>query len=130
LQNQSVWYIQKGLDGEPWVLLDPNKFSKDGTSRLGSFTISHTGKYAGYGISEGGSDWNEIHVLDVVTRKPLEDTLKWVKFSGASWRGDEGFYYNRFPVPAEGKKMAAKNEYQKVYYHKIGTPQSGRRSGV
>jgi prolyl oligopeptidase len=124
LQNQSVWYIQKGLEGTPEVLLDPNKFSRDGTSRLGSFSISHTGKYAGYGISEGGSDWNEIHVLDVATRKPLSDTLQWVKFSGASWRGDEGFYYNRYPVPAEGKKMAAKNEYQKVYYHKIGTPQS------
>jgi prolyl oligopeptidase len=124
LQNQSVWYLQKGLDGAPWVLLDPNKFSQDGTSRLGSFSISHTGKYAGYGISEGGSDWNELHVLDVATRKPLADTLQWVKFSGASWRGDEGFYYNRYPVPAEGKKMAAKNEYQKVYYHKIGTLQS------
>ena len=124
LQNQSVWYIQKGLEGTPEVLLDPNKFSADGTSRLGSLTISHTGKYLGYGISEGGSDWNEIHVLDVTTRKPLPDQLQWVKFSSASWRGDEGFYYNRYPTPAEGKKMAAKNEYQKVYYHKIGTPQS------
>jgi prolyl oligopeptidase len=124
LQNQSVWYIQKGLDGAPGVLLDPNAFSKDGTSRLGSLTISHTGKYVGYGISEGGSDWNEIHVLDVATKKPLADDLQWVKFSAASWRGDEGFYYNRYPTPPEGKKMAAKNEYQKVYYHKIGTPQS------
>ena len=124
LQNQSVWYIQKGLDGAPELLLDPNTFSKDGTSRLGSLTISHTGKYIGYGISEGGSDWNEIHVLDVATRKPLADDLQWVKFSSASWRGDDGFYYNRYPTPAEGKKMAAKNEFQKVYYHKIGTPQS------
>jgi prolyl oligopeptidase len=124
LQNQSVWYIQKGLDGAPELLLDPNKFSTDGTSRLGSFQISHTGKYIGYGISEGGSDWNEIHVLDVATKKPLADNLQWVKFSGASWRGDEGFYYNRYPTPAEGKKMAAKNEFQKVYYHKVGTPQS------
>jgi prolyl oligopeptidase len=124
LQNQSVWYIQKGLDGNPEVLLDPNKFSTDGTSRLGSLQISHSGKYVGYGISEGGSDWNEIHVLDVATKKPLADDLQWVKFSGASWRGDEGFYYNRYPAPAEGKKMAAKNEFQKVYYHKVGTPQS------
>ncbi len=83
-----------------------------------------TGKYVGYGISEGGSDWNEIYVLDVATKKPLADHLEWVKFSGASWRGDEGFYYNRYPTPAAGKKMAAKNELQKVYYHKIGTPQS------
>jgi prolyl oligopeptidase len=124
LQNQNVWYQQKGLDGAPDLLLDPNKFSADGTSRLGSFSLSHTGKYVGYGISEGGSDWNEIYVLDVATKKPLADHLEWVKFSGASWKGDEGFYYNRYPTPAAGKKMAAKNEYQKVYYHKIGTPQS------
>src|ERR1044072_981767 len=124
LQNQSVWDIQKDLDGAPELLLDPNKFSTDGTSRLGSFQISHTGKYIGYGISEGGSDWNEIHVLDVATKKPLADHLQGGKFSGASWRGDEGFYYNRYPTPAEGKKMAAKNEFQKVYYHKVGTPQS------
>ncbi len=124
LQNQSVYYIQKGLDGAPDLLLDPNKFAADGTSRLGSFAPSHTGKYVGYGISEGGSDWNEIYVLDVATKKPLSDHLEWVKFSGASWKGDEGFYYNRYPMPAAGKKMAAKNEYQKVYYHKIGTPQS------
>ena len=124
LQNQNVFYIQKGLDGPPDLLLDPNKFSADGTSRLGSFTLSHTGKYVGYAISEGGSDWNELYVLDVATRKPLADHLEWIKFSSATWRGDEGFYYNRYPTPAEGKKMAAKNEYQKVYYHKIGTPQS------
>lgn len=124
LQNQNVQYIQKGLEGTPDLLLDPNKFSADGTSRLGSFSLSHTGKYVGYGISEGGSDWNDIYVLDVATKKPLEDHLEWVKFSGASWRGDEGFYYNRYPVPVAGKKMAAKNEYQKVYYHKIGAPQS------
>src|SRR6185503_4898655 len=124
LQNQYVWYIQKGLEGPPELLLDPNKFSTDGTSRLGSLTISNSGKYVGYGISEGGSDWNEIHVLDVATKKPLADTLNWVKFSNATWRGDEGFYYNRYPTPAEGKKMAAKNEFQKLYYHKIGTAQS------
>jgi prolyl oligopeptidase len=124
LQNQNVWYMQKGLDGAPDLLLDPNKFSTDGTSRLGSFSLSHTGKYVGYGISEGGSDWNDIYILDVATRKPLSDHLEWVKFSGASWRGDDGFYYDRYPTPAAGKKMAAKNEYQKVYYHKIGTPQS------
>src|SRR2546423_2463366 len=124
LQNQSVWFIQKGLDGTPDMLLDPNTFSKDGTSRLGSFTISHTGKYVGYGISQGGSDWNDIYVLDVATKKPLKDHLEWVKFSSASWKGDEGFYYDRYPSPPSGKKMAGKNEYQKVYYHKVGTPQT------
>ena len=124
LQNQNVQYIQKGLDGTPELLLDPNKFSADGTSRLGSYSLSHAGKYVGYGISEGGSDWNDMYVLDVATKKPLADHLEWVKFSGASWRGDDGFYYNRYPTPPEGRKMTTKNEFQKVYYHKIGTPQS------
>lgn len=124
LQNQNVWYIQKGLDGAPELLLDPNKFSADGTSRLGAFSLSQAGKYIAYGISEGGSDWNEFHVLDVATRKPLSDQLQWIKFSGASWVGDDGFYYNRFPEPEKGKKMTVKNEFQKVYYHKVGTPQS------
>jgi prolyl oligopeptidase len=124
LQNQSVQYIQKGLDGTPEVLLDPNKFSADGTSQLGGFSLSESGKYVAYGISEGGSDWRDFYVLDVVTRKALTDHLQWVKFSGASWIGDQGFFYNRYPQPESGKKMAGKNDYQKIYYHKVGTPQS------
>jgi prolyl oligopeptidase len=124
LQNQSVFYIQKGLDGPPDLLLDPNKFSTDGTSQLGGFQLSESGKYVAYGISEGGSDWRNYYVLDVATRKALSDRLEWVKFSGASWVGDEGFFYNRYPQPESGKKMAGKNEYQKTYYHKVGTPQS------
>jgi len=124
LQNQSVFYIQKGLDGPPDLLLDPNKFSTDGTSQLGGFSLSESGKYVAYGISEGGSDWRDYYVLDVATRKALSDHLEWVKFSGASWVGDEGFFYNRYPQPASGKKMAGKNDYQKTYYHKVGTPQS------
>jgi prolyl oligopeptidase len=124
LQNQNVFFIQKGLDGEPQLLLDPNKFSADGTSRLGAFSWSNAGKYIGYGISQGGSDWNEIHVLDVATKKPLTDQLQWVKASGVSWRGDEGFYYSRYPTPEKGKELTTKNEFQAVYYHKVGTPQS------
>ncbi len=124
LQNQNVFFIQKGLDGQPELLLDPNKFSADGTSRLGAFSWSNAGKYIGYGISQGGSDWNEIHVLDVATRKPLTDQLQWVKASGVSWRGDEGFYYSRYPTPEKGKELTTKNEFQAVYYHKVGTPQS------
>jgi prolyl oligopeptidase len=124
LQNQNVFYIQKGLDGAPDLLLDPNKFSADGTSRLGAFSWSHTGKYVAYGISEGGSDWNDFYLLDVATKKPLADHLQWIKFSGASWRGDDGFYYNRYPQPAQGKKMTTSNEFQKVYYHKVGTAQA------
>jgi prolyl oligopeptidase len=124
LQNQSVQYIQKGLDGTPEVLLDPNKFSADGTSQLGGFQLSQSGKYVAYGISEGGSDWRDFYVLDVATKKALTDHLEWVKFSGASWIGDQGFFYNRYPRPESGKKMAGKNDYQKIYYHKVGTPQS------
>jgi prolyl oligopeptidase len=124
LQNQSVFYIQKGLDGTPELLLDPNKFSTDGTSQLGGFALSESGKYVAYGISEGGSDWRDYYVLDVATKKPLSEHLEWVKFSGASWRGDEGFYYNRYPAPPAGKKMSTKNDFQKIYYHKVGTPQS------
>ena len=124
LQNQSVYYIQKGLAGVPALLLDPNKFSADGTSQLGGFSVSESGKYIAYGISEGGSDWRDYYVLDVATRKPLTDHLEWVKFSGASWVGDEGFFYNRYPQPESGKKMAGLNEYQKIYYHKVGAPQS------
>ena len=124
LQNQNVYYIQKGLDGPPELMLDPNKFSADGTSQLGGFSVSESGKLIAYGISEGGSDWRDYYVLDVATRKPVSDHIAWVKFSGASWVGDEGFYYNRYPQPEAGKKMAGKNEFQKTYYHKVGTPQS------
>jgi prolyl oligopeptidase len=124
LQNQNVFYIQKGLDGAPGLLLDPNKFSADGTSQLGGFSLSESGKYVAYGISEGGSDWRDFYVLDVATRKALTDHLEWVKFSGASWMGDQGFFYNRYPQPESGKKMAGKNDFQKIYYHKVGSPQS------
>ncbi|MGZ8844162.1 MAG: prolyl oligopeptidase family serine peptidase, partial [Pyrinomonadaceae bacterium] len=93
-------------------------------SQLGGWGPSETGKYIAYGISEGGSDWRDYYVLDVATRKPLADHIEWVKFSGASWVGDEGFFYNRYPQPESGKKMAGKNENQKTYYHKVGTPQS------
>jgi prolyl oligopeptidase len=123
LQNQSVVYVQKGLDGTPEVLLDPNKFSADGTSRLGILSISKDGRYAGYGISTGGSDWEEYHVLDIATKKDLpQDVLKWVKVSGLAWQGD-GFYYSRYDAPT-GNELTAKNEGHKVYYHRVGTPQS------
>ncbi|HLF20493.1 MAG TPA: prolyl oligopeptidase family serine peptidase [Bacteroidota bacterium] len=122
LQNQNVLYIQKGIDGSPEVLLDPNKFSADGTTRLGAFTVSKDGKWAAYGISRGGSDWQEYCTMDMSTRKTMPDTLKWVKFSGASWRGN-GFYYSRYRVPESGKELTTKNENHMVYYHRVGTPQ-------
>ena len=124
LQNQSVHFIQKGLDGVPDLLLDPNKFSADGTSRLGAFALSPTGKHVLYGVSQGGSDWNDIYVLDVATRQPLADHLQWIKNGGGSWRGDDGFFYSRYPAPEKGRELTTKNEFQAVYYHRLGQPQS------
>src|SRR3989440_5190312 len=124
LQNQSVYYIQKGLDGTPDLLLDPNKFSADGTSRLGAFSWSSKGKYIVYGISKGGSDWNDLYVLDVATKKPLTDHLTWIKNGGDSWLGDEGFFYSRYPEPEKGKELYTKNEFQTIWYHKVGTDQA------
>jgi prolyl oligopeptidase len=127
LQNQSVYYIQKGLDGTPEQLLDPNKFSADGTSRLGAFSWSPNGKYVLYGVSQGGSDWNDLHVLDVSTKQPTEDVIKWVKNGGGSWLNEDGFFYSRYPEPEKGRELYSKNEFQQVYYHKLGTPQSADR---
>ena len=124
LQNQNVYYIQRGLDATPELLLDPNKFSADGTSRLGAFSWSPKGNYVLYGISQGGSDWNDLYVLDVASKKPLNDHLQWIKNGGGSWLGDEGFFYSRYPAPEKGKELYSKNEFQTVYYHKLGTPQS------
>ena len=125
LQNQNVYYIQKGLDGTPELLLDPNKFSADGTSRLGAGpSWSPKGKYILYGISQGGSDWNDLYVMDVATKQPLNDHLKWIKNGGGSWRGDKGFFYSRYPEPEKGRELYSKNEFQSVWYHKIGTPQT------
>jgi prolyl oligopeptidase len=124
LQNQSVFYIQKGLDGTPELLLDPNNFSTDGTSRLGAFEWSDKGKYIVYGISKGGSDWNDLYVLDVATKKPLKDHLTWIKNGGGAWLGDEGFFYSRYPAPEKGHELYTKNEFQSVWYHKLGTEQA------
>ncbi len=123
LQNQNVIYIQKGLDGTPEVLIDPNKFSPDGTSRLSTFSLARDGKTAVYGISKGGSDWQEFFVFDVATRQTQSDKLEWVKFSGVAWAGN-GFFYSRFPAPEKGKEKTAQNENQQVFYHKFGTSQS------
>ena len=123
LQNQSVLYIQKGLSGTPEVLLDPNTFSPDGTVRLASFTLSRDGRYAVYARTAiPGSDWHDLYVMDMATRRTLPDVLHWVKFTDAAWRGD-GFYYSRYPQPEKGAELTARNENQKVYFHKIGTAQ-------
>ncbi|HEY6804642.1 MAG TPA: prolyl oligopeptidase family serine peptidase [Pyrinomonadaceae bacterium] len=123
LQNQSVYYIQQGMNGTPEVFLDPNKFSSDGTSVLSAFSLSKDGKYLAYGISTGGSDWVLMHVMEVATRKNLDDQLMWIKNSGVSWQGN-GFYYSRYPAPEKGRELTSKNEFQTVYFHAVGTPQS------
>jgi prolyl oligopeptidase len=122
LQNQSVLYVQDGLEGTPRVLLDPNTFSEDGTIALAGTSPSHDGKYLAYSISRSGSDWNEIIVMEIATGKKLPDTLKWAKWSGMSWQGD-GFYYSRYDEPAKGTELSGQNENHKVYFHKVGTPQ-------
>jgi len=123
LQNQSVWYRQKGLDGMPEVLLDPNKLSADGTTRLGGFALSKNGKYVAYGVSKGGSDWNDVYVMDVDTKRVEPEHVEWMKASGISWQGD-GFYYSRYPAPEKGHELTSKNENHQVFYHKVGTSQA------
>jgi prolyl oligopeptidase len=125
LQNQSVLYTLDSLDGEARVLIDPNKWSKDGTVALAGLEISEDGKYLAYGVAEAGSDWQTWHVMDVATTKVLSDALKWLKYSGASWTVDsKGFFYSRFEEPKPGEKFQNVTLNQKVYYHRIGAPQS------
>ncbi len=125
LQAQSVYYVAESLDGEPRVLIDPNTLSKDGTLALSGLSITDDGSRAAYGISAAGSDWNEWKVRDVTTGKDLEDHLKWIKFSSASWTKDgKGFFYSRFPEPEAGASLKGANYNQKLYFHAIGTPQS------
>jgi prolyl oligopeptidase len=125
LQNQNVLYVQDALDGEPRLLLDPNTWSKDGTIALAGLALTDDAKYLAYGKAVAGSDWNTWHVLDVATAKPLADELQWVKFSGASWTNDgKGFFYSRFPEPEKEAAFQSLNVNQKLYYHRLGTPQS------
>jgi prolyl oligopeptidase len=123
LQNQSVVYYQKGLDGEPEVFMDPNAMSEDGTVAVSLAGFSNDDKYVTYSRQDAGSDWQEFYVMEVATKKLLSDKLKWVKFSGASWWND-GFFYSRYPEPAKGMEYSADNKYHSIYYHKLGTPQS------
>ncbi|WP_298395476.1 prolyl oligopeptidase family serine peptidase [Flavobacterium sp.] len=121
LQNQSVLY-RKDAKGVESVFLDPNTFSKDGTSSLGGVNFSEDGSKVAYSISEGGSDWRKVIVMDAVTKKILEPTLEDIKFSGVSWKGNEGFYYSSYDKP-EGSELSAKTDQHKLYFHKLGTRQ-------
>jgi prolyl oligopeptidase len=123
LQNQYVLYRQKG-ENTPEVFLNPNDFSTDGTTSLAGIDFSLDGSRAAYQISEGGSDWRKVIVLDAMSKNMLEDTLLDVKFSGLAWKGSEGFYYSSYDKPKEGSALSGKTQYHKLFYHKLGTPQS------
>lgn len=124
LQNQSILYRQTGLKGTPEVFLDPNQFSADGTIALGATSFSKNATYLAYQIARSGSDWQEAVIMDLSSRKLIDDTIRWMKFSGIAWKGDEGFYYSRYPVPDATTQLSRQNQFHKVYYHRIGTKQA------
>ena len=125
LQNQSVLYVQDGRNATPRVLLDPNTLSSDGTVALSGTAASDDGRLLAYSLSTSGSDWQELHVRNVDTGRDLADVVKWVKFSGISWTHDnKGFFYSRYDEPTSGNKMTNTNRNHKLYYHRVGQPQS------
>ena len=125
LLNQPILYVQDGLGGRPRVLLDPNILSSEGTVALSTTAPSPDGRYLGYGVEAGGSDWEEFRVRDANTGRDLADTLKWVKFSSLAWTHDnKGFFYSRYDEPQAGKALTSANQFQKLYYHRLGQAQS------
>ena len=124
LQNQYVLYRQKGDDGDAEVFLDPNKFSDDGTTSLAGISFSKDGSMAAYQISEGGSDWRKVVVMQTADMKVVGDTLLDVKFSGLAWKGNEGFYYSSYDKPKEGSSLSGLTQYHKLYFHKLGSAQA------
>src|SRR5262249_24372518 len=124
-QNQSVLYQMDRLDGEPKVLIDPNGWTKDGTKALDETSFSEDGRYLAYSVAEAGSDWKTWRILDLAGGKTLEDEIRWVKSSSASWTKDgKGFFYSRFDEPQAEAAFQSVNLNQKVYYHRVGTPQA------
>ncbi len=123
LQNQSVIYYQKGLNGEPRVFLDPNALNKDGTSAVSILGYSQDKKHIAYAVNESGSDWQSIKVMTIEDAQHTTDDLKWVKFSGASWYKN-GFFYSRYDEPTKGSMLSGRNEYHQVWYHELGTSQT------
>lgn len=122
LQNQPVWYIKKGVSGTEEELLNPNTLSKDGTVAVTVLGFSKNGQYMAYALADGGSDWNTIYVLHIATRRLLKETLQWVKFPRAAWKGD-GFYYSRYPAPDSAHSRIASNTGNAIYYHRLGDVQ-------
>ncbi len=129
LQNQSVQYVQRGEHGTPRVLLDPNTLAADGTVALAGFHLTHDGSLVAYATQSSGADWQTWHVKNVATGRDLPDVLRWSKFSGATWTGNTGFYYNAYdpPKPGTGNATLSALGTQKMYYHRLGTPQSADR---
>lgn len=123
LQNHSVLYRKKGDNGTPEVFLDPNTFSKDGTTRLGGLSFSKDGSRVAYQISRGGADWTDAIVINAEDKKQLEDTLRDIKFSGISWKGNDGYYFSTYDKP-KGSQLSAKTQIHKLFYHKVGTHRS------
>ncbi|HEX9902320.1 MAG TPA: prolyl oligopeptidase family serine peptidase [Acidobacteriota bacterium] len=123
LQNQSVIYVQKGLAGTPEVFLDPNQMSPDGTVRVNLIGFSKNDRYVAYSRSEAGSDWQEIRVMDIASKGELGDQLRWIKFTGASWQGDDGFFYSGYDAPAPGQELKGLSQFQEIRFHKLGQPQ-------
>jgi prolyl oligopeptidase len=123
LQNQSVLYVRDRETAPARVLLDPNKLAADGTVALAGTSFTHDGKYLAYATQSSGADWQTWHVKDVASGKDLPDTIQWSKFSGATWVGDTGFYYAAYDKPKDGNATLSALGVQKLYYHKLGTPQ-------
>lgn len=123
LQNQYV-LMRQDAKGKKEVFLDPNKFSGDGTTSLAGVSFTKDGSLCAYQISEGGSDWRKVIILDAKTKQKKDDTLHDVKFSGISWKGNDGFYYSSYDKPKEGSELSGKTQFHKLYYHKLGTPQT------
>ena len=125
LQNQSVLFVTEDPEQPARALIDPNLLSKDGTVAVTNWAVSHDGRLIAYALSDGGSDWQVWHVREVATGKDLPDQLRWSKFGGAAWRKDgSGFYYTAYEPPKTGEVLKAANEYEKLMFHKLGTPQS------
>jgi prolyl oligopeptidase len=124
LQNQSPLYVRDGLEGTERLLIDPNAWADDGATALADWRPSPDGSKLLYSVQDGGSDWRILRVLDVATGQQLADEVRWAKFTGLAWLGDEGFLYSRFPEPQQGEDFQALNYDQAVYLHRLGSPQS------
>ncbi|MFN7544288.1 MAG: prolyl oligopeptidase family serine peptidase [Acidobacteriota bacterium] len=122
LDNQSSWFVQKGLHGKPELILNPNTLSTDGTVAVSGVSISKDGRYLAYQTSSGGSDWRQAYVMDLRTKKLLPEKLEWLKFTELAWFGP-GFFYSRYPAPEKGKELTGQMKFHRVYYHRAGTSQ-------